>query len=129
MAGGGGLRAQRRFDVGQGRGAVDAGFPATELPQIGAVQQQKPGHRRHTMCNRWPGVYPVFGAIGATIRAFGATTPLDAFGDLAAGLVDGYAPGGEVVVDRAEYLEVLGVQLARVDAEDAAIGGREDREW
>jgi hypothetical protein len=42
------LRTQRRFDVGERGRAVDAGLAPAKLPQIGAVEQQKPSHGRHT---------------------------------------------------------------------------------
>ena len=60
--------------------------------------------------------------------AFPNRTALDRVGDAAAGLGDVDPAGRERVDDVLERREVLGVQLARMDAEDAAVAGREDRE-
>jgi hypothetical protein len=48
VAGGRCLRSQRRFDIGERRGAVDTGLATAELPQVRAVEQQQTGHRRDT---------------------------------------------------------------------------------
>src|SRR5262245_55987615 len=61
--------------------------------------------------------------------AFRNRTALDRVADPAPRLGDVDAPGLDFVRDGLERLEMLGMQLARVDAEDAAVAGREDREW
>ena len=45
VPGGGGGGGRGLLDVGQGRGAVQMGFPPAEQVQVGAVEQQEPRHR------------------------------------------------------------------------------------
>ena len=104
-----------------------AGLTAAELAEIRAIEQQKAGHGRGNLRDRFRRVYPVFDANGATIRDFADLNGSRSASDAPARL-------GDVDLARresrrgAERFEVLGVQLAGMDAEDAAVGGREDGE-
>src|SRR5688572_9560169 len=59
---------------------------------------------------------------------FPPRTALDRVGKAAAGLLHADSALAEIVDDPLEMLQVLGVNFARMDPEDAAVAGREDRE-
>src|SRR6185503_13585152 len=84
--------------------------------------------RRVPQRGRWP----EFNRFSAQLAPLWAPVPnrtaLDRVGDAAAGLGDVDAAGRERVDGVPERREVLGVQLAGMDPENAAVAGREDRE-